>query len=377
MIPYARQQIEADDVAAMVAALRAPFLTTGPKVAEFEAAFADHVGADHAVAVNSGTAALHAAMQALSIGPGDDVIVPAITFAATANCALFQGATPVIVDVEAERLLIDPERVEAAVTPRTRAIIAVDYAGHPCAYDELRAIAEAHHLALVTDGCHALGARWRGRQVGEIADLTCFSFHPVKHLCTGEGGMVTTADARLAAAMRSFRSHCMSRDFCERERSGGWEYDVTDLGFNYRLTDMQCALGVTQLAKQSEWLARRRELARGYRDRLAGVPLVRPLPESAAVEHAYHLFVVRVPAGARRQVFERLRASGVGVNVHYRPLNLHTIYQRRLGAAKGDCPVAEAAYQEILSLPMYPGLRDEELDEVVDKLAAALAEARA
>jgi hypothetical protein len=243
MLPYGRQTIGGDDIAAVVETLRSDWLTTGPKVGEFERAFAAYTGAAEAVAVTNGTAALHAAMAALDIGPGDEVIVPPMTFAASANCVVYQGGTPVFADVDADTLLIDPAEVERRISPRTRAIVAVDYAGQPCDYDALQAIADEHGLALVADACHALGGSDHGRPVGTLADLSTFSLHPVKHITTGEGGVITTNDPELAARMRIFRNHGITSDHRQREQQGSWFYEMTDLGYNYRLTDVQCALG--------------------------------------------------------------------------------------------------------------------------------------
>lgn len=363
MIPYGRQEIDLDDIAAVTAALSSDYLTTGPKVAEFEAAVAEFSGATHGVAVNSGTAALHAAVVAAGIGAGDEVIVPPMTFAASANAVVYAGGTPVFADVLPETLLLDPAAATAQVTPRTKAIIAVDYAGHPCDYVALRALCAARGLTLIADSCHALGAEFRGRKVGALADLTCFSFHPVKHLTTGEGGMVLTDNAELAAAMRRFRNHGIATDYRQREAQGSWYYEMTSLGWNYRLTDFQCALGLSQLRKQPAGLARRRALAARYAAAFAGQTAIRPLAVAPEVRHAYHLYVVRVPD--RDRAFRELRGLGIGVNVHYVPVHLHPYYRERFGTGIGLCPVAEAAYAEILSLPMFPGLTDAEVDLVV------------
>ncbi|MCP4566239.1 MAG: aminotransferase class I/II-fold pyridoxal phosphate-dependent enzyme, partial [FCB group bacterium] len=247
MIPYGRQSIDEEDIQSVVEVLRSDWLTTGPKVDAFEHALADYVGAEYGVAVSSGTAALHCAMYALGIGPGDEVILPPMTFAATANCVVFLGGTPVFADVQPDTLLIDPVAVEKKITKRTRAIIAVDYAGQPCDYDSLRDIANSHGLSLIADGCHALGAVYKGHRVGSLADMTVFSFHPVKHITTGEGGMITTNDPKFAGRMRRFRNHGIDTDFRQREQQGSWYYEMVDLGYNYRITDMQCALGLSQL----------------------------------------------------------------------------------------------------------------------------------
>ena len=293
-IPYGRQQIDEDDIQAVVKVLRSDWLTTGPKVSEFEQAVADFVGAKYAVAVNSGTAALHAAMYAIGIGPGDEVILPPMTFAATANAVVFQGGTPVFADVDPDTLLIDPNEVEDKITPRTKAIVAVDYAGQPCDYDALRAIAERNGLFLVADACHALGAEYKGKKVGTLADLTVFSFHPVKHITTGEGGMVTTYDPEFAERMRMFRNHGITRNPSKFLNANSpmpsapcsnlhapcdmpFYYEMHDLGYNYRITDLQCALGLSQLKKLPNFLERRREIATCYDKALADIPGIEPL----------------------------------------------------------------------------------------------------
>ena len=240
MIPYGRQSIDESDIKAVIDALQSDWLTTGPRVNDFEDAMTTFTGASHGVAVNSGTAALHCAMHAIGIEPGDEVIVPAMTFVATANCVCYQGGTPVIADVCRDTLLIDPEDVRRRVTPRTKAIIAVDYAGQPADWDALRGIANEHGLVLVADGCHALGATDNGRSVGTLADMTTFSFHPVKHITTCEGGMIVTNNSDWTESMRRFRNHGMTTDGRQREEGKGWQYDVPGPGYNYRLSDIQC-----------------------------------------------------------------------------------------------------------------------------------------
>lgn len=372
-IPYGRQAIDEADIEAVVQVLRSDWLTTGPMVEAFEQSVAHYVGANDAIAVSSGTAALHAAMYAIGIGPGDEVIVPAMTFAATANSVLYQGGTPVFADVESPTLLLDPEEVAAKITPSTKAIVAVDYAGQPCAYDALRAMAQKHGVFLIADACHALGAAFQGKRVGSLADVTVFSFHPVKHLTTGEGGMVVTAHAELADRMRLFRNHGISSDHRQREQLGTWYYEMTDLGYNYRLTDFQCALGLSQLQKLATCLTRRRAIAARYADALAGRHHIQPLKVRDRVEHAHHLYVIRCAQPVnRRVVYEKMRAAGIGVNVHYIPVHLHPYYQRHLGTGVGLCPVAEQAYHEILSLPMHPGMSDMDVDRVLQALETSL-----
>jgi UDP-4-amino-4,6-dideoxy-N-acetyl-beta-L-altrosamine transaminase len=364
-LPYGRQDIDESDIQSVVEILRSDWLTTGPAVERFEEDVCRYTGAEHGIAVANGTAALHAAMFALGIGQGDEVIVPPMTFAASANCVLYQGGTPVFADVLADTLQLDPTAVEAAVTPRTRAIIGVDYAGQPCNWNALRAIADKHHLALVADACHAIGATYMGRSVGTLADISAFSFHPVKHITTGEGGMTITDDARLAARMRTFRGHGITTTAAEREKVGGWFYEMTQLGYNYRITDFQCALGSNQLKRLDGWIAKRNALACLYDTHLCGTE-ARPLTRRKDVLHAYHLYVVRVPD--RNATFRRLRAEGIGCNVHYVPVHLHPYYRRTFGTGEGMCPVAEEAYEEILTLPLWPGMTESDVERVCEAL---------
>jgi UDP-4-amino-4,6-dideoxy-N-acetyl-beta-L-altrosamine transaminase len=376
-LSYGRQTILQDDIDAVVKVLRSDWLTTGPAVEGFEKAIADFTGAKHAVAVSSGTAALHAAVHALGIGPGDEVIVPPITFAATANSVAYCGGTPVFADVKSGSLLLDPTRVREKITSRTRAIIAVDYAGQPCDYDELTGIARRHKLALVADACHALGATYKNRPAGQLADITAFSFHPVKHITTGEGGMVTTNNAALAGRVREFRNHCITADHRTRRKKGSYFYEMVDLGFNYRLSDFQCALGTSQLKKLPAWLEFRKNIARDYDQRLAGMRGVRPLEKLEGRTHAYHLYVVKVESKSggssrRDKVFGALRAQGIHANVHYLPVYLHPFYRTHFRYKAGLCPVAEAAYREILSLPIHPQIDASDVVHVVSVIDKTL-----
>lgn len=374
-IPYGRQIVEDDDVEAVVETLRSGWLTTGPMVSAFESEFAEYVGASHAVAVANGTAALHLTMIAAGIGPGDEVIVPALTFVATANAARYVGADVRFADIDPATLLIDVDSVRSLVNNRTKAIVAVDYAGMPCDYDALREIANAHDLWLIADACHAPGGSYGGRPVGSIADMTAFSFHPVKHLTTGEGGMVTTESDELCAKLTALRGHGIYSDFRKREAAGTWEFDQSELGFNYRIADINCALGRSQLRKQPEWVRTRRAIAARYREALVDVPNLEVQEEPVGRLSAWHLFPVRIvgeTAAARREAaFTGMRADGIGVNVHYRPVYLNSYYAN-LGYRPGLCPKAEAAYDGLLSLPMWPGLDESSQARVIDSLRNAL-----
>ena len=372
-LPYGKQEISDADIKAVVEALCSGWLTTGPRVAEFENAFADWCGAQHGVAVNSGTAALHAAMRAIEIKPGDEVIVPAITFAASANAAIYEGGVPVFADVEPDTVLIDPASVARKITSKTRAIVAVDYAGQPADYDALRALAKDRGIALIADTCHAPGATYKGRKAGTLADISCFSFHPVKHLTTCEGGMALTGDAGMAAHMRRFRNHGIDSDHRSREKSGIHAYDMCELGYNYRLPDVQCALGMAQLARLSGWVAARQRIAALYDQALSGMPLATALKTHKDRTHAYHLYVVKLAEGIDRdRVFARLRADGIGANVHYAPVPLHTFYRER-GYGPGTAPLAEAVSKQILTLPLFPAMTESDITRVVATLIKAIA----
>lgn len=368
-LPYGRQWLNDGDIAAVIEVLRSDWLTTGPKVGEFEQAFADFVGAEEAVAVSNGTAALHAAMYAIGIGQGDEVIVPPMTFASSANCIVFQGGAPVFADVDPDTLLLDPPQVEAKITPHTKAIIAVDYTGQACDYDALRAITDRHDLTLVADACHALGGSYNERPVGSLADLSAFSFHPVKHITTGEGGMIATDDPDLARRMRVFRNHGITTDHRQREQQGSWFYEMVDLGYNYRLTDFQCALGMSQLFKLPGWVARRQEIARRYDEAFAELPAVGPLGVRGDVSHAYHLYMIRLDLDQlkvdRARVFTALLAEGIGVNLHYIPVHLHPFYRERFSTGPGLCPVAEAAYERLITLSIFPRMSDGDVEDVI------------
>lgn len=368
LLPYGRQSISEEDIQAVVDVLRSDWLTTGPKVGEFEERFAAWVGAKYAISFSSGTAALHGAAFAAGLGPGDEAITSPMTFCATANCVLYQGAQPVFADVSADTLNLDPGEVAKKLSPRTKAILAVDYAGHPADLDALLAITRQRGIPLIEDACHALGATYGGKRVGGIADMTVFSFHPVKHLTTGEGGMVTTNDARLAETLRRFRNHGISSEARQRQASGQWYYEMVLLGFNYRLTDVACGLGLSQLTRLTENVSRRREIAARYAAAFREIPQLTPPNVRAEANPAWHLYPIRVDSAKltvdRGQMFRALRAENIGANVHYIPVHLHPYY-RDLGHRDGECPVAEAAYERLISLPMFHGMTDADVGDVI------------
>jgi perosamine synthetase len=372
LLPYGRQSIDEDDIQAVIETLRSDWLTTGPKVAEFEEAFAEWVGARYAVSFSSGTAALHGAAFAAGLRSGDEAITSPLTFAATANCIVYQSAEPVFADVAPDTLNLDPEKIVSRIGPRTKALLPVDYAGHPADLDSILQIADCHGLTIIEDACHALGAEYRGRRVGSLSHMTAFSFHPVKHLTTGEGGMVTTNDVKFAETLRKFRNHGISSEARDRQQAGQWHYEMVLLGFNYRLTDVACALGLRQLSKIEGNLSRRREIAACYTSALRDVPGIIVPAVRDGVLPAWHLYPIRLDlrkfAAGREEIFRALRAENIGVNVHYIPVHLHPYYRDRFGYRGGEFPVTEAAYESLLSLPMFHGMKDGDVEDVIEAL---------
>jgi perosamine synthetase len=369
-LPYGRQSIDEADIQAVVDVLRSDWLTTGPKVGEFEEAFAARVGAQHAVSFSSGTAALHAAAYAAGLKTGDEAITTPMTFAATANCVLYQGATPVFADVSGDTLNLDPGQLTKKFSSKTRAILPVDYAGHPAELTAILELARQHDAVVIEDACHALGAELKGRPAGSIADMTVFSFHPVKHITTGEGGMVTSNNPEFAETLRRFRNHGISSDARQRQSAGQWHYEMVLLGFNYRLPDIVCALGIQQLKKLDENLARRRAIAARYTAAFREIHGVIPPAVRPEANPAWHLYPIRLDLNQltadRAQIFRALRAENIGVNVHYIPVHLHPYYRERFGYKGGEFPVAEDAYARLISLPMFHGMSDQDVEDVIE-----------
>ena len=368
-IPYGFQTIEPDDINAVIEVLKSDYLTTGPKVAEFEAALANYVSAKYCVVVNSGTAALDIAVGALELPGGSEIITSPFTFAASANCALYNGCVPVFADINPQTYNIDPEQIRKKITKKTRAIIYVDYAGHPCDIKEIKEIAEKHDLFVIEDACHALGAEYFGKRVGSLADMTVFSFHPVKHITTGEGGAVTTENLDMYAKLKLLRNHGIDKTPSER---ASYVYDMKMLGRNYRITDFQCALGISQLKKADGFLKRREEVARMYAEAFAEMVSVTSQLVKPNVRHAWHLYTILVGKGIDRDsFFAKMRAKGIGVNVHYIPIYTFSYY-RQFGINPKDYPNAENIYSRIVSLPMFHGMKEEDAKTVINAVKDSL-----
>ena len=369
-IGYGHQYIDDADIQAVVDVLKSDFLTCGPKIDEAEKKLCEITGAKYAVLISNGTAALHAACFAADVGEGDEVITTPMTFAASANCALYCGARPVFADINPDTYNIDPDSVEKCITERTKAVVGVDFTGQAVELDRLRAICDRHGLILIEDAAHAIGTKYNGKPVGSIADMTEFSFHPVKTCTSGEGGAVTTNNEDLYNKLLMFRTHCITRDvrFMDQEPEGGWYYQQVGLGYNFRVTDMQAALLSSQLDKLDLFAARRKELVRKYDEAFAEMPEIivqKEIPESDTVRH---LYIIQLKLDAlnctRKEVFEALQAEGIGVNVHYIP-TYYFPYYKKLGYRKGLCPNAEKLYEGIIKIPLYYSMTDEEQEKVV------------
>lgn len=372
-LPFHRASIEREEIDAVFAVLQSGWLTTGPRALEFEAAFAGFVGASHAIAVNSCTAALHLALAAIGIEEGDEVILPTMTFAATGSAVLYFNARPVLVDSTENSFHTDPRQIERAVTPRTRAILPVHYAGYPCDMSGILDLARRHGLKIVEDAAHAFPASYQGKMIGTLGDLTCFSFYATKTLTTGEGGMITTENQEYAERLRILRLHGISRNAWNRYAAEGtWRYDVLELGFKYNFTDLQAALGLAQLAKVETLRRRRAAIAARYSLGLTSLEAFTPPPEPNNESHAWHLYVVRVDPSCLRigrdQIIEELKARGIGTSVHFIPLHLHSLYRERLGYRLGDFPFAEQHFERAISLPLFPSMTDDDVDRVIGAL---------
>lgn len=372
-IYYGRQWVDENDIQAVDAVLRSDFITCGPKVEEFEKALCDYTGAQYAVAVNSGTSALHCACIAAGIGPGDEVITTPLTFAASANCAFYCGGKPVFADIDLETYNIDPESIKSKITEHTKAIVAVDFTGQAVKIDEIRKICDEYNLVLIEDAAHSLATKYKGKQVGSLADMTTFSFHPVKTITGGEGGAILTNDEELYKKLVLAHAHGITRDDSLMEdgpHEGPWYYEQISLGYNYRMTDFQAAMLISQLGKIDTFANRRKEIVKMYDDAFKNIPEIiiqKEIPES---DTCRHLYIIRLDleklSCSRRQFFDAMSAENVQCQIHYVPVYWFPYYQH-LGYEKGLCPIAEEIYKGILSIPLYPKMDD---DDVLDSIHA-------
>lgn len=369
-IGYGRQYIDEADIAAVVETIQSPALTCGPKITELEKKLCEVTGAKYAVVVSNGTAALHIAAMAAGIGPGDEVIVSPITFAASANCVLYCGGTPVFADINPKTYNIDPASIRARITDKTKAIVAVDFTGQAVELDEIRKICQEYNLILIEDAAHSIGTKYNGQPVGSIADMTTFSFHPVKTVTSGEGGAVTTNDEELYRKLRLYPTHGITRNQQEmcNPSDAGWYYEQVELGYNYRMTDIQAALLISQLDKLPAFSARRKEIVAKYNSVFAQMPELIVQEEIQKSDTTRHLYILRLNTELlncnRREFFDALRAENIGTQVHYIPVYWHSYYEK-LGYEKGMCPEAEKLYSEILSIPLFYSMTDEDVEDVI------------
>lgn len=374
IIPYGKHYIDQEDIDAVVKALQADYIATGPGIAEFEDAFAKYVGAKYAVAVSSGTAALHACVYAIGIQEDDEVITTPITFVSTASSIMFCQGVPVFADIDENTYNIDPDEIECNITLKTKAIIPVHYTGQPCNMKKIREIADRHGLKVIEDAAHAHGAIYAGRKIGgcEYSDLTAFSFHPVKLMTTCEGGMITTNNEELYHKLKLFRAYCSTKDpeLLRDKTDGPWHYEIQGLGYNYRLSDVMCALGKSQLRKLDTFVAKRRMIAQRYTEKLKDInDIVLPY-QAEECSSSWHLYVIQVDEKKRKQIYTRMREKGIGVDVHYLPVYKHPYFQEN-GYQKICCPKAEKLYARVLSIPIYYGLTDEQQDYVIETIRSA------
>lgn len=375
-LPYGKQWIEEDDIQAVVDTLRGDFLTTGPAVDEFERAIAQYVGARYAVSFSNGTAALHGACFAAGIEEGDEVITTPMTFAASANCVLYQNGTPVFADIDPRTYNLDPVAVERAITPRTKAIIPVHFTGQPAAMQEIHRIANEHGLVVIEDAAHALGATYQGKRIGALSDMTMFSFHPVKHITSGEGGIITTNDETYYQKLLQFRTHGITKHANQlMDRHGPWYYEMQFLGFNYRMTDIQAVLGTSQLKKIERFIELRKQYVALYQQAFRDLSELTTPYQDGVGESSWHLYIIRLNQNklkvSRKEIFEALLNENIGVNVHYIPVHWMPYYQE-LGYSKGICPHAEALYEDIITLPLFPAMTEHDVYDVIDAVKKVL-----
>ena len=375
-LAYGKQKIDEDDINSVVKVLKGDYLTTGPIVSEFENSVAKYVGTKYAVAVSNGTAALHMACYAAGISEGDEVLVPAITFAASSNCVLYCGGKPVFIDIDPKSYNIDINKIKEKITNKTKAIIPVDFAGQSVDMDLILKIAEEYNLIVIEDAAHALGSEYKNEKVGSKAHMTEFSFHPVKPITTGEGGVVVTNSKELYEKMILFRSHGITRNSeLMTENQGPWYYEQIDLGYNYRLTDIQSALGLSQIKKLDDFILKRREIVNKYNEAFKDLKEIVTPFENEYSKSGHHIYVLllnldKLKCG-RKEIFEALQAENIGVNVHYLPVYLHPYY-KKLGYKKGQCPVAEDIYNRMITIPLFPSMSDKDIKDVIEAVKKVL-----
>ncbi|WP_209121732.1 UDP-4-amino-4,6-dideoxy-N-acetyl-beta-L-altrosamine transaminase [Alkalihalobacillus sp. BA299] len=368
-LPYGRQWIDEEDIQSVINVLKGDYLTTGPAVGEFEKAVASYVGAKYAVAFSNGTAALHGACFAAGIGEGDEVITTPMTFAASSNCVLYQGGNPVFADIDPQTYNIDPRKVEELINDNTKAIIPVHFTGQPVSLDEIHQLAKSHNLVVIEDAAHALGATYKGEKIGSLSEMTMFSFHPVKHITSGEGGIITTNNEEYYQKLLQFRSHGITREPDKLiENHGPWYYEMQFLGFNYRMTDIQAALGTSQLKKIDKFVDLRKKYVSIYNEAFKEIDAIQTPYQDQNGISSWHLYIIRLDLDklsvSRKEVFEALVNENIGVNVHYIPV--HTLpYYSQLGYQRGICPKAEDLYEEIITLPLFPAMTEEDAMDVI------------
>ncbi|TFD95794.1 UDP-4-amino-4,6-dideoxy-N-acetyl-beta-L-altrosamine transaminase [Jeotgalibacillus sp. R-1-5s-1] len=379
-LPYGRQWIDEDDIKTVIDVLKGDYLTTGPYVQKFEQAIAQYTGAKYAVAFSNGTAALHGACFAAGIEAGDEVITTPLTFAASSNCVLYQGGTPVFADVDPNTYNIDPVEVASLITPKTKAIIPVDFTGQPADYEKLNELAKKHNLVIIEDAAHALGATYKGMKTGSFSDMTMFSFHPVKHITSGEGGVITTNSEEYYRKLEMFRSHGITRNpALLGNNEGPWHYEMQFLGYNYRMTDIQAALGESQLKKLDHFIDVRKKYALMYTNSFKELDEIITPFQHGDGESSWHLYTIRLNKNVfrtnRKMVFEALIDENIGVNVHYIPVYQHPYY-KELGYPDGLCPVAEEIYESIITLPLFPAMSENDVNDVIAAVKKVIIELR-
>jgi len=365
-IPYGHQGIDEEDIEEVVKVLKSDWITTGPKIEEFENALCKYIGCKYAVAVNSGTSALDIAVQTLNLPRGSEIITTPFTFVATSNAVLYNNLKPIFVDIEKDTRNINPEEIRKKITDKTKAIIYVDYAGHPCDIEEIKGVAEEHDLYLIEDASHAIGAEYKGKKIGNFADMTIFSFHPVKHITTGEGGVVVTNNKEFYEKLKMLRNHGIDKSALDRfGPKAGWAYDLKFLGRNYRITDFQAALGISQLKKLDEFIRRREEIVEMYNEAFEDMPEIETPIVKPDVKPAWHIYTVLLNGINRDEFFRKMRGRNIGVNLHYIPIYRFSYYPEHFNFNPNDFPVTEEVFSKIVTLPLFPKMEDEEVRFVI------------